>query len=145
MARIIQEAEEYDRESSHESAGGRHSIEPLGHVHARRSSPWRAASRTLDSEAALEVPDMVSASAVYAAEQLGVVRIVAFSQSGFTARLVARYRPQSLRSSPSRRTSGWRASSSSSGACARSWPSSEVGSLDDIVRSSSASSWKRTW
>jgi pyruvate kinase len=38
---------------------------------------------------------MVSAAAVYAAEQLGVRRIVAFSQRGFTARLVARYRPQS--------------------------------------------------
>ena len=38
---------------------------------------------------------MVSAAAVYAAEQLGVRRIVAFSQSGFTARLVARYRPPS--------------------------------------------------
>ena len=46
-------------------------------------------------EALLQVPDMVSASAVYAAEQLGVRRIVAFSQSGFTARLVARYRPRS--------------------------------------------------
>jgi pyruvate kinase len=57
MAQIIQEAENYARESSE-----RH---------------------------------MVSAAAVYAAEQLGVSRIVAFSQRGFTARLVARYRPQS--------------------------------------------------
>jgi pyruvate kinase len=39
------------------------------------------------------VPDIVSAAAVQAAAQLGVSRIVAFSQSGFTARLVARYRP----------------------------------------------------
>ncbi len=39
------------------------------------------------------MPDVVSAAAVYAAGQLGVERIVAFSQSGFTARLVARYRP----------------------------------------------------
>jgi pyruvate kinase len=45
------------------------------------------------AELPLEVPDMVSAAAVYAAEELDVKRIVAFSQSGFTARLVARYRP----------------------------------------------------
>jgi pyruvate kinase len=43
--------------------------------------------------AALEVPDVVSAAAVQAASHLAVARIVAFSQGGFTARLVARYRP----------------------------------------------------
>jgi pyruvate kinase len=36
---------------------------------------------------------MVSAAAVYTAHELGARRLVAFSQSGFTARLVARYRP----------------------------------------------------
>ena len=46
-----------------------------------------------EEELILEVPDLVSAAAVYAANQLDVKRIVAFSQSGFTARLVARYRP----------------------------------------------------
>src|SRR5262249_35749881 len=40
-----------------------------------------------------DVPDVVSAAAVYAAGELGVSRIVAWSQSGFTARLAARYRP----------------------------------------------------
>ena len=90
MARIIQEAEEYARQSE-----TKHSIEPLGHVHARRTYALESTDPALDSETALQVPDMVSASAVYASEQLGVVRIVAFSQSGFTARLVARYRPQS--------------------------------------------------
>lgn len=90
MARIIQEAEEYVRQSE-----TRHSIEPLGHVHARRTYAMESTDPALDSETALQVPDMVSASAVYASEQLGVTRIVAFSQSGFTARLVARYRPQS--------------------------------------------------
>ncbi len=89
MARIIQEAEEYVRQSE-----TKHSIEPLGHVHARRTYALETEPAP-DSEADLQVPDMVSAAAVYAAEQLGVTRIVAFSQSGFTARLVARYRPQS--------------------------------------------------
>jgi pyruvate kinase len=93
MARIIQEAEDYDRQRSE-----RHTLQPLGHVHARRTfeledgNPGQPAA---GHELSLEVPDMVSAAAVYAAEQLHVSRIVAFSQRGFTARLVARYRPQS--------------------------------------------------
>lgn len=90
MARIVQEAEEYARGNT-----PRHTPEPLGHAHARRTWALESAEPALDSEATLEVPDMVSAAAVYAAEQLGVARIVAFSQSGFTARLVARYRPES--------------------------------------------------
>jgi len=90
MARIIQEAEDYSRESN-----ARPSLQPLGHVHVRRTFALEAADSALDGEEALQVPDMVSAAAVYAAEQLAVGRIVAFSQSGFTARLVARYRPPS--------------------------------------------------
>jgi len=90
MARIIQEAEDYARESSTER-----SLQPLGHAHARRTFALESAESAVDGEAALQVPDMVSAAAVYAAEQLAVSRIVAFSQSGFTARLVARYRPAS--------------------------------------------------
>ena len=90
MARIIQEAEDYARQESSER-----SLQPLGHAHARRTFALEAADSALDGEAALQVPDMVSAAAVYAAEQLAVSRIVAFSQSGFTARLVARYRPPS--------------------------------------------------
>jgi len=90
MARIIKEAEDYARQESSER-----SLQPLGHAHARRTFALEAADSALDGEAALQVPDMVSAAAVYAAEQLAVSRIVAFSQSGFTARLVARYRPPS--------------------------------------------------
>jgi len=90
MARIIQEAEDYAGQSSE-----RHTLQPLGHVHARRTFAMDPEDQTADDELALEVPDMVSAAAVYAAEQLGVSRIVAFSQRGFTARLVARYRPRS--------------------------------------------------
>jgi pyruvate kinase len=89
MARIIQEAEEYARTSD-----DRHTLQPLGQVHARRTYALESEPQ-IDSESALQVPDMVSSAAVYAAEQLGVRRIVAFSQSGFTARLVARYRPRS--------------------------------------------------
>ncbi|HEX3553876.1 MAG TPA: pyruvate kinase [Thermoanaerobaculia bacterium] len=90
MVQIIQEAEDYAGQSAE-----RHTLQPLGHVHARRTLEMDPEDHTTDDELALEVPDMVSAAAVYAAEQLRVSRIVAFSQRGFTARLVARYRPRS--------------------------------------------------
>jgi pyruvate kinase len=89
MARIITEAEDYARSSD----GDRPTLHPVGHAHARRTFELDPSAHPTDSELSLEVPDMVSAAAVYAADQLGVSRIVAFSQSGFTARLVARYRP----------------------------------------------------
>ncbi len=41
----------------------------------------------------VDIPDAVSAAAVHAAKLLQVRQIVAFSQGGFTARLLARYRP----------------------------------------------------
>jgi pyruvate kinase len=94
MARIIQEAEDYVRQSS-----SRPTLQPLGHVHARRTFALDPTDSTdageTGGEPSLDVPDIVSAAAVQAAEQIGVSRIVAFSQSGFTARLVARYRPPS--------------------------------------------------
>jgi pyruvate kinase len=100
MAQIIKEAEDYARESNDRPA-----LQPLGHVHARRSfaldpdhpSPTDPSdpAETPGAEPSLDIPDIVSAAAVLAAGQIGVRRIVAFSQSGFTARLVARYRPPS--------------------------------------------------
>jgi len=47
-----------------------------------------------DGERYLEIPEVVAAAAVYATDQLDVGRIVAFSQGGFTARMIARYRPR---------------------------------------------------
>jgi pyruvate kinase len=90
MARIILEAEEYARETNQKPT-----LQPLGHGHARRTFDLDPAESEPGQEPTLDVPEMVSAAAVYASEQLGVRRIVAFSQSGFTARLVARYRPRS--------------------------------------------------
>ncbi len=94
MARIIQEAEDYAREKN-----TRPTLQPLGHIHARRTfalDPDDSGDpEGAGAELSLDVPDIVSAAAVQAAEQIGVRRIVAFSQSGFTARLVARYRPPS--------------------------------------------------
>jgi pyruvate kinase len=40
-----------------------------------------------------EIPDVLCAAAVHAADRLGAKRLVAFSQGGFTARMIARYRP----------------------------------------------------
>lgn len=42
----------------------------------------------------LEIAEVVSAAGVYAASRLGIRTIVAFSQGGFTARMIARNRPQ---------------------------------------------------
>ncbi|HTG33645.1 MAG TPA: pyruvate kinase [Thermoanaerobaculia bacterium] len=89
MARIIQEAEDYVRQNNEPPK-----LQPLGHIHARRTFALDPAeSDPVGAEPSLDVTDIVSAAAVYAAGQIGVRRIVAFSQSGFTARLVARYRP----------------------------------------------------
>jgi len=91
MAKIVEEAERYARESASEAA----SFQPLGHTHTRRTfelDPTAHDAQNLTASE-LDVPDMVSAAAVYAADELQIRRIVAFSQSGFTARLVARYRP----------------------------------------------------
>ncbi len=46
------------------------------------------------SDLGFAIPDVVAAAAVYAARRLPVRHIVAFSQSGFTAHMIARYRPQ---------------------------------------------------
>ncbi|MFL6200371.1 MAG: pyruvate kinase [Thermoanaerobaculia bacterium] len=89
MAKIIEEAESYDRELATASDA---LDKPLGHAHARRTFELDPTAAH-DGHEELDVPDMVSAAAVYAADELNIRRIVAFSQSGFTARLVARYRP----------------------------------------------------
>jgi pyruvate kinase len=89
MVRIIVETEAYARGNFTR----RSTLRPVGLAHARRSFEMDPTAH--EDELSLEVPDLVSAAAVYAADQLGVSQIVAFSQSGFTARLVARYRPTS--------------------------------------------------
>ncbi len=46
-----------------------------------------------DSQLPLEVPDAIAAAAVFATSRLGLRYVVAFTQSGFTARMISRYRP----------------------------------------------------
>jgi pyruvate kinase len=86
MARIIEEAESSQRRgfgapSDLRRSGSGEAGELVGSVLGR-----------LD-DASVDIADMVSAAAVYAARELGARRLVAFTQSGFTGRLIARYRP----------------------------------------------------
>jgi pyruvate kinase len=130
MARIILEAESY----AEEGLTDRPTFQPLGDAHARSTFKLDPSAFTHgEEEPSLEVPDMVSAGAVFAARQLGVSRIVAFSQSGFTARLVARYRPAApiVAFTPDERIARqlqlvWGVRPLVTGP--------EVGSLDDVVR-----------
>ncbi|HEY3491859.1 MAG TPA: pyruvate kinase [Solirubrobacterales bacterium] len=87
MARIIEEAESYARERASEEEMD----QPLGLAHARRSFELDPSAHEGNEDR--DIPDLVSAAAVYVADELRICRIVAFSQSGFTARLAARYRP----------------------------------------------------
>jgi pyruvate kinase len=84
MARIMLEAEAYERGRARE----RRTLAPLADFEARALAPEEGGG-----ELSHDVPDVVSAAAVFAAEELRVRAIAAFSQSGFSARLAARYRP----------------------------------------------------
>ena len=96
MVRIIEQAEDYDREVY----GGRPareaaSVKPMGAPKTPERALDNAANNasTTGRDPRSEIADVICASAVHAADQLSVGRIVAFSQGGFTARSIARYRP----------------------------------------------------
>ena len=89
MCRIIETAEDWWRQT--QEAFQRAPV-PLSREGAARLRP-EPPGAGVQGEAPLEIPDVVAASAVFAARQLRVRQIVAFSQGGFTARLIARYRP----------------------------------------------------
>ncbi|HEX9798584.1 MAG TPA: pyruvate kinase [Thermoanaerobaculia bacterium] len=90
MARIIVEAETYKLQLLAEGSPPPARDLPAGRFPA-------PAPRTLatppELAGAIEIADVVAAAAVHAASKLASSRIVAFSQGGFTARRVARYRP----------------------------------------------------
>ncbi len=89
MARIVVEAEAYRLASS---PAGDPPRDP-GLAAGRFPAPE---PRTLSRPAfsgAVEIADVIAAAAVHAASKLAGSRIVAFSQGGFTARRLARYRP----------------------------------------------------
>ncbi|MEO8502260.1 MAG: pyruvate kinase [Acidobacteriota bacterium] len=87
MDRVIREAERYRW-----SPEGRAGWSPHVHVHGPlRPGGTESVNQTRDVH--FDIPDVVCESAVEAARRLGDGPIVAFSQGGFTARMIARYRP----------------------------------------------------
>ena len=86
MNRIVREAEGY----------------PHGHHVAAHGTPGPARPLRPEREEmepgvgpeAFEIADTVSAAAVTATQRLAVRQILAFSQGGFTARMISRYRPR---------------------------------------------------
>ncbi|HSM12594.1 MAG TPA: pyruvate kinase [Thermoanaerobaculia bacterium] len=89
MARIVVEAESYRDRLALSGTPLREpgELRPESPAPADRSRP----SEGLDEE--VEIADVVAAAAVHAASKLEDSRIVAFSQGGFTAQRLARYRP----------------------------------------------------
>ena len=88
MAHIVREAEAHRRATAPEAqiaTLARRDLRRLGADTGRRGESCAAP---------LEIADLVAASAVFATGQTRVRQIVAFSQGGFTARAIARYRPR---------------------------------------------------
>jgi len=103
MARIITEAEGYDRRvKKGRPAGGPRAMGAMaamgamgavGGVRALAAGGDEALERR-EAANALAVAEVVSAAGVFAADRLPVRQVVAFSQGGFTARMIARSRPE---------------------------------------------------
>ena len=87
MAHIIEEAEAYRLRLAAATGGGQ------GPALPSLALPPPAELEPDAPRGALEIADVVAAAAVHAASRLDGSRIVAFSQGGFTARRLARYRP----------------------------------------------------
>jgi len=89
MARIICEAEEYAR-----------SVDENSGAFGRLSTAGSSASSTSEEDppsyavTAFEIADTIAAAAVQATRTLGLRHVVAFSQGGFTAKVISRYRPE---------------------------------------------------
>ncbi len=90
MARIIREAESYQRKGR--MSGVRRGPRPRPAA-LLPLTPGDAEIDAATSDSSFEIADAVAAAAVFTAQSLDVRRIVAFSQGGFTARMIARYRP----------------------------------------------------
>lgn len=95
MSQVIVEAESYSSEKVGRQRGleGSHALPDRSPSHL---VPGLLEEAHLDASyhRHLEIPDVVCAAAVQSANRLHAVRIVAFSQGGFTARMIARYRPK---------------------------------------------------
>ncbi|MCH7665745.1 MAG: pyruvate kinase [Acidobacteria bacterium] len=85
MVKIMSEAEDHRLLSRRETE-----VRPLAHP----SEPGSLESGRRKLQDALVLADVVAAAAVSSTKSLEVRQIVAFSQGGFTARTIARYRPE---------------------------------------------------
>ncbi|MEO8275275.1 MAG: pyruvate kinase [Thermoanaerobaculia bacterium] len=92
MAKIIVEAEAYKLKTFLSGEVPRDPGLPLGRFPAPAPRTLENASSGVQA-GAIEIADVIAAAAVHAASKLDGSRIVAFSQGGFTARRLARYRP----------------------------------------------------
>jgi pyruvate kinase len=88
MARIIREAEAYQR-ASRQPARSLAKL-PRSDFPARLQPPEEA---TASAMSPFEIADTIASAAVLAGRNLRVKHIVAFSQGGYTARVISRYRP----------------------------------------------------
>jgi pyruvate kinase len=87
MARIICEAEDYIGAAREEGGwSGRLTSGDLAIPQVREEGATTAVT-------AFEIADTIAASAVHATRALGLRHVVAFSQGGFTAKVISRYRP----------------------------------------------------
>ena len=102
----------------------------LGLPPAPHARPACSAAST--ATPAIDVPEHGVGGRRLRRRELGAHRLVAFSQSGATARLVARYRP-SRRSSPSPTTAPSPAACSSSGGSSRTCSAIELEHHDEVV------------
>ncbi len=90
MARIVVEAERYRNDEAREGilpASEEPTAGRFPSLHHRNRRGTRA------EDPAIAIADVIAAAAVYAASKLARAKIVAFSQGGFTAHRLARYRP----------------------------------------------------
>ncbi len=90
MAEIIRSAEAYRIPGHDHDLSGDTSDAPV--PLAPGAAEKMRLNKSLDTR--LDIPDTIAAAAVFAADRLKVRHIVAFSQGGFTARMIARYRPR---------------------------------------------------
>lgn len=88
MARIICEAESY---SFQPHADGSDMAADAMAERAAHAASLAGAGRPFEGS---EIADAIARAAVFTAANLGVRQIVTFTRSGFTARLLSRYRPQ---------------------------------------------------
>jgi len=88
MDRIVKEAESYIREKPASDDVSLLQASPT--TPARRGRPRRFGGQVVDSD----TPDVVAAAAVLASRRLRAKQIIAFSQGGFTAKLISHYRPE---------------------------------------------------